>query len=103
MSHKHGEPYVPTLPHVTTPKWVGGTWTGRCGSTCWVPASAGIQLTERQRSTEAHVTSSQAWFNNDFHGQRQEGFWVVCELEHKHEGPCKVHSAPPVTIEWSPA
>jgi hypothetical protein len=85
--------------------WAGGTWSGRCGATCWVVDDGGL-LQRQERTLQAlgavevpgqsggvapRVSTTQRWW---LHGLRTradgwDGFRVECEQPFRHDAPCQ--------------
>lgn len=95
--------------------WPGGTWTGRCGSTIWVPdpdrryretfatlRALGVRLAmQHEPLANRDVSLMQAWWLNGVatrHEPVLDGFWVECTQErNKHRSLC---SALDLTWNW---
>lgn len=79
---------------VITSPWAGGTWGGRCGSTCWID-DPDYRLDFRQ--DRSFYQKTQAWHHYRLVGSKNQvryddrdllGFRVECEQPHHHEGEC---------------
>lgn len=93
----------------TVGPWVGGTWSGYCGSTFWVDDPE-FHLTYDQGSTSNSLThTTQAWHSHwvlqdssyfpieNRAEQAFGGFRIECRQKMRHKGQC---SEGPWTWDW---
>lgn len=67
--------------------WLGGTWSGKCGSVTWIDEPEGERLVYVQRLCEnGNVTQAQHQHKNG--SLEAGGFPVECRKPRAHEGDC---------------